>query len=165
MKIEHLNATFQPAKIGHPHGLQVTYLKDNSTRNIFVYHEDGKVGAAARAAKGSPAGRRPPARLPWESGPRSPRERRGGRWRSLPQGWHLRPQLARLASEQTLRPGLRVSLWHNLHALGRSVDCTQHTVLMLSVFKITMFPFSRVCLWGHGQEVAAESCRGLVFFL
>lgn len=45
MKIEHLNATFQPAKIGHPHGLQVTHLKDNSTRNIFVYHEDGKVGA------------------------------------------------------------------------------------------------------------------------
>ncbi|XP_036864775.2 arf-GAP with dual PH domain-containing protein 1 isoform X5 [Manis javanica] len=43
MKIEHLNATFQPAKIGHPHGLQVTYLKDNSTRNIFVYHEDGKM--------------------------------------------------------------------------------------------------------------------------
>lgn len=43
MKIEHLNATFQPAKIGHPHGLQVTYLKDNSTRNIFIYHEDGKV--------------------------------------------------------------------------------------------------------------------------
>jgi hypothetical protein len=48
MKIEHLNATFQPAKIGHPHGLQVTYLKDNSTRNIFVYHEDGKVGAGQR---------------------------------------------------------------------------------------------------------------------
>nr|XP_042124507.1 arf-GAP with dual PH domain-containing protein 1 [Peromyscus maniculatus bairdii] len=42
MKIEHLNATFQPGKIGHPHGLQVTYLKDNSTRNIFIYHEDGK---------------------------------------------------------------------------------------------------------------------------
>ncbi|XP_045139727.1 arf-GAP with dual PH domain-containing protein 1 isoform X1 [Echinops telfairi] len=43
IRIEHLNATFQPAKIGHPHGLQVTYLKDNSTRNIFVYHEDGKM--------------------------------------------------------------------------------------------------------------------------
>ncbi|XP_058013656.1 arf-GAP with dual PH domain-containing protein 1 isoform X1 [Ahaetulla prasina] len=42
MKIEHLNATFQPEKIGNPHGLQITYLKDNSTRNIFVYHEDGK---------------------------------------------------------------------------------------------------------------------------
>ncbi|XP_016852415.2 arf-GAP with dual PH domain-containing protein 1 isoform X2 [Anolis carolinensis] len=44
MKIEHLNATFQPGKIGNPHGLQITYLKDNSTRNIFIYHEDGKVG-------------------------------------------------------------------------------------------------------------------------
>ncbi|CAM2099764.1 unnamed protein product [Caretta caretta] len=42
MKIEHLNATFQPSKIGNPHGLQITYLKDNSTRNIFVYHDDGK---------------------------------------------------------------------------------------------------------------------------
>ncbi|KAJ8254171.1 hypothetical protein COCON_G00207830 [Conger conger] len=42
MKIHTINATFQPAKIGHPHGLQITYLKDNSTRNIFVYHEDGK---------------------------------------------------------------------------------------------------------------------------
>jgi len=53
MKIEHLNATFQPAKIGHPHGLQVTYLKDNSTRNIFVYHEDGKVGAGCLVGAGS----------------------------------------------------------------------------------------------------------------
>ncbi|KAG5832636.1 arf-GAP with dual PH domain-containing protein 1 [Anguilla rostrata] len=42
MKIHTINATFQTAKIGHPHGLQITYLKDNSTRNIFVYHEDGK---------------------------------------------------------------------------------------------------------------------------
>ncbi|KAB5554083.1 hypothetical protein PHYPO_G00046110 [Pangasianodon hypophthalmus] len=42
MKIQTINATFQPTKIGHPHGLQITYLKDNSTRNIFVYHEDGK---------------------------------------------------------------------------------------------------------------------------
>lgn len=56
MKIEHLNATFQPAKIGHPHGLQVTYLKDNSTRNIFIYHEDGKVGAR----RGRGAGAAPP---------------------------------------------------------------------------------------------------------
>lgn len=58
MKIEHLNATFQPAKIGHPHGLQVTYLKDNSTRNIFVYHEDGKVGARLSSGRGEPV--RPP---------------------------------------------------------------------------------------------------------
>ncbi|XP_011832971.1 PREDICTED: arf-GAP with dual PH domain-containing protein 1 [Mandrillus leucophaeus] len=57
MKIEHLNATFQPAKIGHPHGLQVTYLKDNSTRNIFIYHEDGKVGASAHSDQGGTGGR------------------------------------------------------------------------------------------------------------
>uniref|UniRef100_A0A8C2R0C7 PH domain-containing protein n=1 Tax=Capra hircus TaxID=9925 RepID=A0A8C2R0C7_CAPHI len=55
MKIEHLNATFQPAKIGHPHGLQVTYLKDNSTRNVFVYHEDGKVGARVGRAGTGPS--------------------------------------------------------------------------------------------------------------
>ncbi|MBN3305127.1 ADAP1 protein, partial [Amia calva] len=42
MKIESLNATFLPSKIGNANGLQITYLKDNSTRNIFVYHEDGK---------------------------------------------------------------------------------------------------------------------------
>ncbi|KAK2495326.1 hypothetical protein MC885_018938 [Smutsia gigantea] len=42
MKIEHLNATFHPAQIGHPHGLQVTYLKDHSTGNVFVCHEGGK---------------------------------------------------------------------------------------------------------------------------
>uniref|UniRef100_A0A8C6MA46 ArfGAP with dual PH domains 1 n=1 Tax=Nothobranchius furzeri TaxID=105023 RepID=A0A8C6MA46_NOTFU len=42
IKIETLNATFQPAKIGNPCGLQITYLKDNSTRNIFVYHSDAK---------------------------------------------------------------------------------------------------------------------------
>uniref|UniRef100_A0A665VI86 Arf-GAP with dual PH domain-containing protein 1-like n=1 Tax=Echeneis naucrates TaxID=173247 RepID=A0A665VI86_ECHNA len=42
MKINSVNATFQPTKIGTAHGLQITYLKDNSTRNIFVYHEDGK---------------------------------------------------------------------------------------------------------------------------
>ncbi|XP_077412328.1 arf-GAP with dual PH domain-containing protein 1-like [Vanacampus margaritifer] len=42
MSIGTVNATFQPAKIGTAQGLQITYLKDNSTRNIFVYHEDGK---------------------------------------------------------------------------------------------------------------------------
>lgn len=42
MKINTVNATFQPTKIGTAHGLQINYLKDNSTRNIFVYHEDGK---------------------------------------------------------------------------------------------------------------------------
>ena len=85
MKIEHLNATFQPAKIGHPHGLQVTYLKDNSTRNIFVYHEDGKVGARLSGGAGPPLSKQslpgpgPPAVAAvgagwarWGRGPRSP---------------------------------------------------------------------------------------------
>lgn len=43
VKIDVINATFQPVKIGNPNGLQITYLKDNKTRNIFVYHESGKV--------------------------------------------------------------------------------------------------------------------------
>ncbi|CAL8303737.1 unnamed protein product [Merluccius merluccius] len=42
MKISTLNATFQPTKIGNAHGLQLTYLNNSSTRNIFVYHADGK---------------------------------------------------------------------------------------------------------------------------
>ncbi|XP_038639778.1 arf-GAP with dual PH domain-containing protein 1 [Scyliorhinus canicula] len=42
IKVDNINATFQPTKIGNPNGLQITYLKDNSTRNIFVYHEEGK---------------------------------------------------------------------------------------------------------------------------
>ncbi|XP_062990661.1 arf-GAP with dual PH domain-containing protein 1-like [Elgaria multicarinata webbii] len=42
VKIDTINAVFQPGKTGHPHGLQITYLKDNKTRNIFLYHEDGK---------------------------------------------------------------------------------------------------------------------------
>lgn len=42
IKVDNLNASFQPAKIGNPNGLQITYIKDNKTRNIFVYHENGK---------------------------------------------------------------------------------------------------------------------------
>ncbi|XP_074839983.1 arf-GAP with dual PH domain-containing protein 1-like isoform X4 [Carettochelys insculpta] len=43
IKIDTLNATFQPAKIRNPNGLQLSYLKDNKTRNIFLYHKDGKI--------------------------------------------------------------------------------------------------------------------------
>ncbi|MGH0139947.1 UNVERIFIED_CONTAM: hypothetical protein FKN15_070294 [Acipenser sinensis] len=39
ISIKDLNATFQPEKIKHPHGLQITYLKEDHTRSIFVYHE------------------------------------------------------------------------------------------------------------------------------
>ncbi|XP_061829430.1 arf-GAP with dual PH domain-containing protein 2 [Nerophis lumbriciformis] len=37
--IKDLNVTFQPEKIGHPHGMQITYLNRVHTRNLFVYHE------------------------------------------------------------------------------------------------------------------------------
>ncbi|KAG7459537.1 hypothetical protein MATL_G00211630 [Megalops atlanticus] len=42
ISIETLNATFQPEKIGHAHGLQITYLQEDHTRNLFVYHESGQ---------------------------------------------------------------------------------------------------------------------------
>lgn len=38
-----LNAVFQTEKIGHAHGLQISYLQDERTRNLFVYHENGQV--------------------------------------------------------------------------------------------------------------------------
>ncbi|CAK6437964.1 unnamed protein product [Pipistrellus nathusii] len=40
--LKDLNATFQTEKIGHPHGLQITYRREGHTRNLFVYHESGK---------------------------------------------------------------------------------------------------------------------------
>ncbi|CAL8332995.1 unnamed protein product [Merluccius merluccius] len=38
-----LSVSFQPEKIGHAHGLQISYLKEERTRNLFVYHESGQV--------------------------------------------------------------------------------------------------------------------------
>ncbi|XP_057193153.1 arf-GAP with dual PH domain-containing protein 1 isoform X2 [Triplophysa rosa] len=42
IKVDNMNACFQPDKIGNPNGLQITYLKDHVTRNIFVYHDSSK---------------------------------------------------------------------------------------------------------------------------
>lgn len=42
INIKDLNATFQTEKIGHPHGLQITYRREGRTRNLFVYHDNGK---------------------------------------------------------------------------------------------------------------------------
>ncbi len=42
--IKDLNVTFQPEKIGHPHGLQITYQDNDHTRNLYVYHESPEVG-------------------------------------------------------------------------------------------------------------------------
>ncbi|KAJ8363502.1 hypothetical protein SKAU_G00123330 [Synaphobranchus kaupii] len=40
--IKDLNAVFQPEKIGHLHGLQITYLQEEHTKNLFVYHDSGQ---------------------------------------------------------------------------------------------------------------------------
>lgn len=42
ISIKDLNATFQPEKIGHPHGLQITYQDVDHTRNLYVYHESSQ---------------------------------------------------------------------------------------------------------------------------
>lgn len=42
-----LNAVFQPEKISHAHGLQISYLQDERMRNLFVYHENGQVNSSA----------------------------------------------------------------------------------------------------------------------
>ncbi|XP_034043988.1 arf-GAP with dual PH domain-containing protein 2-like isoform X1 [Thalassophryne amazonica] len=43
VSMKDLNAVFQPDKIGHAHGLQISYLQEERTRNLFVYHENGQV--------------------------------------------------------------------------------------------------------------------------
>nr|XP_054607742.1 arf-GAP with dual PH domain-containing protein 2 isoform X2 [Nothobranchius furzeri] len=43
ISMKDLNAEFQPEKIGHAHGLQISFKEDEHTRNLFVYHEDGQL--------------------------------------------------------------------------------------------------------------------------
>lgn len=40
--IKDLNAMFHPKKIGHPHGLQLTYQDEDHSRNLYVYHESAE---------------------------------------------------------------------------------------------------------------------------
>ncbi|KAM6957056.1 arf-GAP with dual PH domain-containing protein 2 [Aplochiton taeniatus] len=42
ISVKDLNATFQPEKIGHPHGFQLTYVEEQHTRSLYVYHESGE---------------------------------------------------------------------------------------------------------------------------
>lgn len=37
--LKDLNALFNPEKIGHPHGLQLSYQGEHHTRSLYVYHE------------------------------------------------------------------------------------------------------------------------------
>ena len=43
LRISDLNVVLSPAKIGHINSLQLTYMKDGSTRHIYVYHDDSEV--------------------------------------------------------------------------------------------------------------------------
>lgn len=42
LRISELNVVFAPAKIGNPNSLQLTFMKDGTTRHIYVYHDDPK---------------------------------------------------------------------------------------------------------------------------
>lgn len=43
LRISELNVAFAPAKIEHNNSMQITFLKDGSTRHIYVYHDDPEV--------------------------------------------------------------------------------------------------------------------------
>ncbi|XP_049706926.1 arf-GAP with dual PH domain-containing protein 1 isoform X2 [Helicoverpa armigera] len=43
LKLSELNVAFAPSKIGHMNSMQLTFMKDGSTRHIYVYHEDPEV--------------------------------------------------------------------------------------------------------------------------
>ncbi|CAH2039803.1 unnamed protein product, partial [Iphiclides podalirius] len=43
LRLSELNVAFAPAKIGHMNSMQLTFMKDGSTRHIYVYHEDPEV--------------------------------------------------------------------------------------------------------------------------
>ncbi|XP_005936500.1 arf-GAP with dual PH domain-containing protein 2 isoform X2 [Haplochromis burtoni] len=43
INMKDLNAVFQPEKIGHATGLQISYVDDERSKNLFVYHKDGQV--------------------------------------------------------------------------------------------------------------------------
>lgn len=47
ISMKDLNAVFQPEKISHAHGLQISYLQDERIRNLFVYHDNGQVSSSA----------------------------------------------------------------------------------------------------------------------
>lgn len=43
LRVSELNVAFAPAKIEHAGSMQITFLKDGSTRHIYVYHDDPEV--------------------------------------------------------------------------------------------------------------------------
>ena len=51
LRVDNINVSLVPEKIGNPNGMQVTFDHDGHTRNLFVYGEDGKVGVNVVASK------------------------------------------------------------------------------------------------------------------
>ena len=43
IRLDSLNVMLVPEKVGNPNAMQLQFEQDNSTRNLFVYAEDGKV--------------------------------------------------------------------------------------------------------------------------
>lgn len=43
LRVSELNVVFAPAKLEHENSMQITFLKDGSTRHIYVYHDDPEV--------------------------------------------------------------------------------------------------------------------------
>ena len=43
ISLDEINAAFVPEKLGNPNGLQITYMKNGVTRNIFVYCDNSQV--------------------------------------------------------------------------------------------------------------------------
>ncbi|XP_055312158.1 arf-GAP with dual PH domain-containing protein 1-like isoform X1 [Sitodiplosis mosellana] len=43
LRLSELNVAFAPAKIEHKSSMQLTFLKDGSTRHIYLYHDDPEV--------------------------------------------------------------------------------------------------------------------------
>ena len=43
INLSSLTVTLAPEKISHPHGLQLSFMTENLTRQIYLYHELSKV--------------------------------------------------------------------------------------------------------------------------
>lgn len=43
LRLSEINVAYAPQKIGHRNSLQITYMKDGSTRHIYVYHDESEV--------------------------------------------------------------------------------------------------------------------------
>lgn len=43
LRISEINVALAPVKIGHNNSMQISFMKDDCTRHIYVYHEDAEI--------------------------------------------------------------------------------------------------------------------------